>query len=61
MKRLMRSSRFWATVLGTMAANYSYKLTDDGTFALAILGAFTAIVVTGASKDIVRTWKGENG
>jgi hypothetical protein len=59
MKRLLRSSRFWSTATGFIASNLSYKWHDDSTFALAILGAFTAIVVTTAVKDTAKHIKYE--
>ena len=57
MKRLLNSSRFWATVIGFGTSWLSYKSFDDATYALAVLGAFTAVVVTGASKDMMKTYK----
>lgn len=59
MKRLLNSSRFWSTFIGFVASNVSYKLTQDSTFALAVLGAFTAIVVTTAVKDTAKHIKYE--
>ena len=58
MKRLLQSSRFLCTLIGTVLSTFIYKFIGDGTFALAILGSFTAIVVTTTVKDTAKTMKG---
>lgn len=57
MKRLLRSSKYWATVSGFICSSIAYKLFDDSAYALAVLGAFTAVVVGNAVKDGIRDYK----
>ncbi len=60
MKRLIYSSRFWATVIGSVLSAVAYKIFNDPTYSFAILGAFTAIVATTAVKDSMRAHANKN-
>ncbi len=53
MKRILNSSKFWATVIGTLASSGVYYLFNDSTYALAVLGAFSAVVVGTAVEDTI--------
>jgi len=58
MKRLLKSSRFAVTVIGLVASWVTMKWFGSETYALAVLGAFTTMVITTAGKDIASTMKG---
>jgi hypothetical protein len=40
LKSTLSSRKFWFALIGSVLGTVAYKLTDDGTFAIAILGAF---------------------
>lgn len=58
MKRLLKSSRFVVTVLGVLCSWVTMKWFDSETYALAILGVFTTMVLTTTVKDTAATMKG---
>lgn len=57
MKRLLNSSKFWVTVIGYIASLIAYKLFNDSTFALAVLGTFSAIVIGNTIEDSINQKK----
>lgn len=58
MKRLLKSSRFAITVIGLICSWLTMYWFDTETYALAVLAAFTTMVVSTTVKDTAATIKG---
>jgi len=41
LKSTLSSRKFWFALIGSTVATIAYKITDDSTFALSVLGAFS--------------------
>lgn len=61
MKRLLKSSKFWLSVIGSIFGVFTFKLTGSETLSVLIVSSFVGGVVATAFEDYASKIKGIGG